>query len=172
MDGIRIVRVGAEDAREYNQFLVRGVREHRDTLRMSEGDIVAAPFATGDESSATFVALDQDGRWSGTVAVERERGREKRAHIAWILRMYVAVEFSRRGVGQQLLLAAIEYGTTLRGVEKLNLTVAAHNDTAVRLYEKHGFREFSREADAFRDPTPRTELSMSMVLAPAPAVAS
>jgi ribosomal protein S18 acetylase RimI-like enzyme len=164
MDGIEVGRLTAGDAGRYNEFLLRGVREHRDTLRISENDILRAPFVTAGDGAATFVALTREGNWAGTVAVERERGREKREHIAWIVRMYVASEHGGRGVGNALLAHAMDYARTLPGVAKLNLTVAAHNQHAVRLYQRHGFREFSRELDAFRDPTPRTELSLSVAL--------
>ena len=164
MDGIEVGRLREADAGRYNQFLLRGVREHGDTLRISERDILRAPFATVEDAGATFVAATREGNWVGTVAVERERGREKREHIAWILRMYVASEHGGRGVGSALLTYAMDYARTLPGVAKLNLTVAAHNEHAVRLYQRHGFREFAREVDAFRDPTPRTELSFSVVL--------
>jgi ribosomal protein S18 acetylase RimI-like enzyme len=164
MDGIEVVRLGEGDAGRYNEFLLRGVREHRDTLRISEGDVLRAPFATAGDAGATFVAVTKEGHWAGTVAVERERGREKREHIAWIVRMYVANEHAGRGVGRALLTHAMDHARTLPGVAKLNLTVAAHNEHAVRLYQRHGFREFSREVDAFRDPVSRTELSLSVVL--------
>jgi ribosomal protein S18 acetylase RimI-like enzyme len=157
--------LSAPDAAKYNAFLTRGVRQHPDTLRIAEADILAVPFTTEPTAdSVTFVAVHGDGAFLGTVAVERERGREKRRHVAWLLRMYVASEHAGRGVGRALLLHAIAHARSLQGVAKLNLTVAAHNARAVALYERHGFREFSREEDAFRDPTPRAELSMSLAL--------
>jgi GNAT superfamily N-acetyltransferase len=156
-----LTQLAAEDAPAYNAFLARGVREHPDTLRISESDIAAVPFRTASAEGATFVARDPDGAWLGVVTVEREQGREKRRHIAWILRMYVARASAGAGVGRALLRRAIEHGRELSGVTKLNLTVAAHNQAAVALYESEDFRAFSREEDAFRDAEPRTELSMS-----------
>jgi ribosomal protein S18 acetylase RimI-like enzyme len=161
----RIVLLEAPLAEEYNAFMRRGVRAHPDTLRIAEADIVAAPFAVAPTpDKRTLVALVDGGAWAGTVSVERELGRVKRQHIAWVVRMYVAREYGGRGIGARLLLRAIAEGRAMPGVSKLNLTVAAHNEHAVRLYERHGFREFSREPDAFRDPEPRTELSMTLAL--------
>lgn len=160
---IRALR--APDAVAYNALLTRGVRQHPDTLRIAEADIAESPFDTGERpDAATFAAVSPDGGFIGTVAVERERGRQKRRHVAWLLRMYVTLEAAGQGVGRALLAHGIEFARTLPGVEKLNLTVAAHNQRAVALYQRHGFREFSREEDAFRDPSPRTELSMSLRL--------
>jgi ribosomal protein S18 acetylase RimI-like enzyme len=153
--------LGAADAVAYNAFLLRGVREHPDTLRISEADISAAPFTTEQRDGATFVAQDEDGGWLGVVTVEREQGRTKRRHIGWILRMYVSAESAGAGVGRALLRHAVGHARQLPGVEKLNLTVAAHNQRAVALYESEGFRGIGREDDAFRDPTPRAELTLS-----------
>lgn len=153
--------LGAADTAAYNAFLRRGVREHPDTLRISEADVMAAPFSAEPVEGATFVAHDAQGVWLGTVTVEREQGRSKRRHVAWILRMYVSAESAGAGVGRALLRHAIEHARTLPGVEKLNLTVAAHNQRAVALYESEGFRGIGCEEDAFRDPTPRTELTLS-----------
>jgi ribosomal protein S18 acetylase RimI-like enzyme len=155
----------ASDATAYNDFFRQGTLAHPDTLRITPGDIAAAPFKTdhGAEGS-TFVAQDAAGAWLGVVTLAREQGREKRRHIAWVLRMYVAASGAGAGVGRALLQAALHRARELPGVEKVNLTVAAHNARAVGLYESVGFRSFGREEDAFRDPTPRAELSMSLKL--------
>lgn len=161
----RIATLDADDAPAYNEFLRRGVLAHPDTLRIAEADILATPFATADSpAGATLVACDDEGRWLGVVTVERESGRQKRQHIAWIYRMYVAAEFAGAGVGRSLLAAAITRARGLAGVSKVNLTVAAHNLGAIRLYTSAGFREFARETDAFRSPTRQTEVSMSLSL--------
>lgn len=149
----------------YNDFFRRGTEAHPDTLRISPADIAATPFRTEHGSDgSTLVAQDTAGHWLGVVTIEREAGREKRRHLAWVLRMYVAAESARRGVGRTLLQAALARAKELPGVEKVNLTVAAHNEPAVRLYESVGFRAFAREEDAFRDPEPRTELTMALRL--------
>ncbi|HEY6078729.1 MAG TPA: GNAT family N-acetyltransferase, partial [Polyangiaceae bacterium] len=68
------------------------------------------------------------------------------------------------GVGRALLRAAVARARSCAGVDKVNLTVAAHNERAVGLYGSEGFQLIGREEDAFRDPTPRTELTMSLSL--------
>jgi GNAT superfamily N-acetyltransferase len=157
--------LSADDAAAYNDFFRQGVVDHPDTLRISPADMAAAPFKTvhGSEGT-TFAARDAHGTWLGVVTVEREQGREKRRHIAWVLRMYVAQSKAGAGVGRALMKAALARARELPGVAKLNLTVAAHNARAVGLYESEGFRTIAREVDAFRDPEPRTELTMTCAL--------
>jgi GNAT superfamily N-acetyltransferase len=164
-DTILVQPLSAADAGAYNDFFSQGALAHPDTLRISPADIAAAPFKTDHGANgATLVALDAHGHWLGVVTIEREAGREKRRHIAWVLRMYVASASAGRGVGKALLKAAIARARELPGVAKVNLTVAAHNARAVGLYESVGFRTFSRELDAFRDSEPRSELTMALPL--------
>lgn len=157
--------LAAADAERYNQFLLQGVKAHPDTLRLSELDILAAPFTLQHGSEGdTFAAVERDGRWLGVVTIEREQGRSKRRHVAWLLRMYVHAASTGAGVGRALLRRAIARSRSVVGVEKVNLTVAAHNTRAVQLYESEGFRVFAREDDAFRDELPRSELTLSLRL--------
>ena len=151
-----------DDAAAYNELLLRGVEQHPDTLRISPADITAQPFKTPHSAeSATFAAVAANGSWLGVVTVEREQGRSKRRHVAWVLRMYVDARAAGGGIGRALLRQAITLAQGFEGVAKLNLTVAAHNQRAVGLYESEGFTTFAREDDAFRDPTPRAELTLS-----------
>lgn len=162
---VHIAPLGPQDAAAYNAFLLAGIAAHPDTLRIASADIAAAPFTTDETSeTATLLARSADGTWLGVVTIEREQGRQKRRHIAWIYRMYVASNHSGGGIGRSLLRAALERARTMPGVAKVNLTVAAHNQRAIALYASERFREFAREEDAFRDPEPRTELSMSLAL--------
>lgn len=163
---VQIAVATAEDAPAYNAFLRRGIAAHPDTLRIAIDDIDRAPFSTEPSADGqTFVACASDARWLGVVTIERERGRHKRRHIAWIVRMYVDADHAGSGIGRRLLQAAIAHARGLAGVDKLNLTVAAHNLAAIQLYTSEGFREFAREDDAFRSPAPQSELTMSLRLA-------
>ena len=165
MADFSVRRLRGDEAARYNEMFALGTEAHPDTLRITRADIVAAPFVTDPSAEAvTLVAITDQGSWLGVGSVERERGREKRRHIAWFVRMYVVASEAKRGVGRALLRAALAEARTMPGVEKVNLTVAAENEGAVRLYESEGFMIFAREEDAFRDGQKRTELSMSVVL--------
>jgi GNAT superfamily N-acetyltransferase len=161
MSAYHLLALTPEDGARYNAFLSEGCRRHPDTLRIAPADIEAAPFVLASSAeSCTLVALSGAGEWLGVGTVEREQGRVKRRHVAWIVRMYVATP--GLGIGRALLQQLKARAAAMAGVCKLQLTVAAHNVAAVELYCSEGFTEFSREPDAFfAGERSVTELSMS-----------
>jgi GNAT superfamily N-acetyltransferase len=170
--GLTIRRLRPEDADAYNAFFAAGTDAHPDTLRITRADIAAAPFViappaeaqTAPESVvlvATGGPAPAEGRWLGVVAVERERGRTRRRHVAWLVRMYVEQSAAGRGVGRALVRAAIAEAEAMPGVTKLNLTVVEKNPGAVKLYTSEGFVPFAREEGAFADDPASVELSLS-----------
>lgn len=62
----------------------------------------------------------------------------------------VARPFRRRGVGEALLSALLEWTATAPEVERIELSVFAHNQAAIALYRKVGFVEEARLARAFK----------------------
>lgn len=161
----RITPLTAADADRYNALVIAATKRHSDTLRMCEEDVVSVPFSTTQTSEAvTLVALDDNGEWLGVGSLEREQGRLKRRHVAWVVRMIVTAQGA--GIGRAILRALKQHATTLPGVTKVNLTVASHNERAVQLYTSEGFVEFARETDGFYDGERAvTEVSMSWPLA-------
>ena len=106
-DDVVLRALRAEDGARYNEFFLQGVRTHPDTLRISPADMAAAPFKTEHGTEGTTFVAERAGQWLGVVTLEREQGREKRRHIAWVLRMYVAQNSAGAGVGRRLLQAAL-----------------------------------------------------------------
>ena len=155
---IRSLEPGDEVA--YNTYLLEGVRRHPHFLRISVEDIERSPFSTqGNVDRVTLLAAEGE-QWLGVGSLERELGRSKRRHIAWVMRMLVLSP--GRGIGRLLLRELQLRGQAMPGVEKLNLTVVLENEAACHLYRSQGFVEFSREVDAFRyQGLGSTELSMS-----------
>jgi GNAT superfamily N-acetyltransferase len=62
--------------------------------------------------------------------------------VLW--KLYVLPGHHGRGIGHQLLEAAIERALEL-GHARLSVSVVDGNDRAMRFYERHGFREVARE---------------------------
>jgi putative acetyltransferase len=98
--------------------------------------------------AAVFVA-DDDGEIVGRLSLARDPHPASR-HVA-DLGLMVAAEHRGRGIGRQLLEAAVEW-SRLSEIRKLELHVFPHNAPALRLYESFGFeREGYRRAHYARD---------------------
>lgn len=92
------------------------------------------------DNQASLVAVHGD-RVIGHLNVSREEGPMTR-HVA-SLGMAVAPEWRRRGVGSALLIESIRWAKEM-GVQKLALSVYPHNEAALALYRKFGFRTEGR----------------------------
>jgi len=86
-------------------------------------------------NAAVYVAEDE-GRIVGRLSIARDQHPASR-HVA-DLGLMVAESHRRRGVGTQLLRAAVQWGRHA-GVRKLELHVFPWNTGAIALYEKFGF---------------------------------
>ena len=85
--------------------------------------------------AAVFVA-DDDGEIVGRLSLARDPHPASR-HVA-DLGLMVAAEHRGRGIGRQLLEAAVEW-SRMSEIGKLELHVFPHNEPALRLYESFGF---------------------------------
>jgi L-phenylalanine/L-methionine N-acetyltransferase len=89
---------------------------------------------------ASLVAVHGE-RVIGHLNAAREEG-PMTGHVA-SLGMAVAPDWRGKGVGSALLAEAIRWAKEMR-VEKLALSVYPHNEAALALYRKFGFREEGR----------------------------
>ncbi|HVR21454.1 MAG TPA: GNAT family N-acetyltransferase [Polyangiaceae bacterium] len=153
----------ADDHDAYNAFFAHGAARYPAHFRIDPADFRDRPFPT-EPSGVGYTLVAHDGaRWLGVATLEREQGRVKRRHIAWVLRMLVIEP--NAGVGRALLRELKRIARSMPGVEKLNLTVAVDNAAAVHLYASEGFVPFAQERDAFRAGDTRVdELTMSLSL--------
>jgi RimJ/RimL family protein N-acetyltransferase len=87
-------------------------------------------------SNQALLVADIGDRLVGYIAVLGGPYRRNR-HTAHLV-IGVLEEFSRRGIGGALLDAAIRWAASAE-FHRLELTVMAHHDTAIRLYERKGF---------------------------------
>jgi len=115
-------------------------------------------------SNQTLLVADIGGRVVGYVAVLGGPYR-RNSHTAYLV-MGVLEAFSGQGVGGALLDAAMCRAANAN-LHRLELTVMAHNDRAIRLYERKGFlregirRHSLRVRDAWVD-----EVFMARLLPP------
>jgi RimJ/RimL family protein N-acetyltransferase len=129
-DAAALVRLGSEIGSEPEGWLIsggwRGAGAERRYLRA----------VRRSRDAAVFVAETPEGV-VGRLSVARDSHPASR-HVA-DLGLMVAASHRRRGIGTALLDAAVSWARE-SGVRKLELHVFPHNEGAIALYEKYGFR--------------------------------
>lgn len=94
----------------------------------------------------TWIVAEVDGKvvGHGNLIV---RSTPRRAHIGEIA-MGVADDFAGRGIGTAILSALLDVADNWRGLKRIELTVYAENEAAIRLYAAHGFEVEGRHVKA------------------------
>jgi RimJ/RimL family protein N-acetyltransferase len=110
------------------------IEEQRETIRRVR--------ATENQ---TILVAEADSRLVGYIAGIGGQYRRNR-HSAYVV-VAVLQAFSGRGIGTQLF-ERLEAWAVERVIHRVELTVMAHNERAIRLYEKLGFHREGRKRDA------------------------
>jgi RimJ/RimL family protein N-acetyltransferase len=76
--------------------------------------------------------------------------RQRAMHRGEIVQVYVDSNYRGQNIGEQLIRRTLDYAFTLDGIEQVQLSVIASNKTAIRLYEKLGFRAFGIQPRYFK----------------------
>jgi ribosomal protein S18 acetylase RimI-like enzyme len=90
-----------------------------------------------------------EGKLAGIVGLASEP-REKARHKATLFGMYVSGKVRQRGLGQQLVQAALAEAQNHTGLQLIQLTVTAGNEAAFNLYQRCGFIQYGLEPMAVR----------------------
>jgi len=123
-------------------FMLYEPGERRTTLAQLLGEIERLDHAP---NRAIFVAATAENDLAGYIAATGGSARRNR-HKA-DLTIAVTQEHSGQGLGTRLM-QTIEEWARAQGLHKLELTVMAHNERAIALYRKMGFRDEGRQADS------------------------
>ncbi len=113
-----------------------------------EPDLVqtAARLAASDDRC--FFGAFQGEQLVGIMRLSRyEAANEK--HRAYLDGLFVLPAFRRDGCGRDLVRAALNRAAGLPGVRRVNLSVVAQQEAAIRLYQSFGFRVYGTEPEAF-----------------------
>lgn len=100
-----------------------------------------------DKFNFIIGAFDND-KLIGIATFVRET-KKKISHRGNIYGMFVHPDYQSKGIGYQLLSELLEKAFKIDGVLQINLGVMAENTSAVRLYEKSGFKTYGIEKNAF-----------------------
>jgi RimJ/RimL family protein N-acetyltransferase len=153
----RVRALTEADAASYRALRLRALREEPEAFLITpeeEGLNTIEEFArrlraewSGPEGGL-FGAFEA-GALVGLCGYGREK-RIKYRHKAFIWGMYVAPEARGRGLGRELLAAALDRLRSLPDVEQVNLQVTAVNAAAAELYRSMGFVRIGLEPRSMR----------------------
>ena len=76
--------------------------------------------------------------------------RKRASHRGELVQVYVESGYRGQNLGERLLRYALDYAFTQAGIEQVQLSVIASNQTAIRLYEKLGFKSFGVQPHYFK----------------------
>jgi RimJ/RimL family protein N-acetyltransferase len=162
----------ASDAAAFWALRLRGFREEPDSFstsfeeasRLPAGHAASLLAREGRSPDDFVLGAFRDGALVGIVGFAREL-RMRRSHRGVVWGMHVAREARGAGVGRALIAALVERARALPGLCRLNLTVMAANEGAVRLYQRAGFEVWGRETAAMvHDGRRHDEYSMALAL--------
>ena len=148
-DAFIIHRLGQGDVAAYREIRLEALERHPEAFGASFEDEAAQPVAAYERrllTSDVFGGLI-GGALMGIARFSLEPG-AKRHHIGVLTGMYVRK--SARGGGLASALVQRIIHTAHGRVERVNLTVTALNEAALRLYQRHGFRIYGTEPDALK----------------------
>lgn len=94
-------------------------------------------------------AFDDKDILVGIVTFVRDNG-VKTSHKSNVFGMYVAKDMRGKGVGKKLMYELIRISKGIVGLEQINLTVVAYNDSAKNLYKSLGFQIYGLERRALK----------------------
>ncbi|MGN8275223.1 N-acetyltransferase family protein [Pseudomonas sp. SMN5] len=148
-----IRRLRAGDASAYRELMLQAYARHPQAFTSSVNERAALPINWWESrlTSRLDVLLGAfvGDELVGIVGLALEP-REKARHKALLFGMYVSEQHHRRGLGQQLLEAALAEARRHAFLRLVQLTVTAGNDPAIRLYQRCGFALYGLEPQAIR----------------------
>lgn len=102
-----------------------------------------------DDDTACILGAFQGDTPIGMMVIRREQ-KQKSRHKASLNSVYVTSEWRGKGVGRELLAAALDRARAMQGLEQLVLGVSSDNVSAIRLYESVGFVLYGHEPRALK----------------------
>ncbi len=95
-----------------------------------------------------FGAFDVD-KLIGIAGFDR-MDRKRARHRGELVQVYVDSNYRGQNLGERLIRSIVEYAFTMDGLEQIQLSVIAGNQSAIKLYEKIGFRSYGFQRHYFK----------------------
>ena len=148
-----IRRLTPADVAPYRALRLRALRDHAEAFTSGYEEESLRPESAAaqrlaETSSTRFWGAFVAGVLAGTVGLDFEQ-RVKARHKAMVIGMFVAPEFTRRGIARALIENLVRDARASQ-IELLVLTVTDGNHGAQQLYLDTGFVSFGIEPRAIR----------------------
>lgn len=146
-----IRRLVAADVIAYRNLMLEAYEMHVDAFTSSAAERAALPMSWWERRLRTDPAADEIvigallGDTLAGVAGLSFEPREKAKHKATLFGMYVPQAQRQRGLGRQLVMAALTHARHRHGTRLVQLTVTQGNAAAEALYRRCGFIPFGLE---------------------------
>jgi RimJ/RimL family protein N-acetyltransferase len=146
----------ADDAPAYCALRLQGLQAHPEAFGADYATNAARPIedwrermhsGAGGEQGITYVA-EAAGELIGMTALVRNDGAKMR-HAGSIFSVYTRADWRGTGVADALLEACVDYARAL-GLRLVRLGVATTNSSAIRLYQRCGFRVYGVEPESIQ----------------------
>ena len=145
--------LGAGDAEAYRALMLEAYGVYPQAFTSSVAERAAMPLSWWEKRLSSLLdcllgAFEGD-ELAGIVGLAFEP-REKARHKVTLFGMYVTEAHQRKGLGRQLVEAALEEARQHPRLKLIQLTVTAGNDAAFALYQRCGFIQYGLEPLAVR----------------------
>ncbi|MBD8147061.1 GNAT family N-acetyltransferase [Pseudomonas fluorescens] len=143
----------SNDAQAYRALMLEAYEAYPQAFTSSVAERAAMPLSWWekrlDNPLDRLLGAFEDGRLAGIVGLAFEP-REKARHKVTLFGMYVTQPYQHRGLGRQLVEAALAQARRHPRLQLIQLTVTAGNDAALALYQRCGFIQYGLEPLAVR----------------------
>lgn len=144
-----IRRLTRDDAALYRDIRLESLKLYPHAYATTWESSSALPdehWASSPERMALFGAFAENGEMLGLVGYFRSNG-DKDRHRGWLVQMYVREAARGSGCAMALVEAVIAHAET--EVLEVHLGVWDKNPSAIRFYEKAGFRIYASDPRAY-----------------------
>lgn len=146
-----IERLQPRHAAAYRALMLEGYTLHPEAFTSSTDERAALPLSwwearldDKDDALEVVLAITDQQTILGVVGLAFNN-REKARHKVSLFGMYVPQNQQHKGLGHQLVHAALNHASLRPHASLIQLTVSEHNTAALRLYEQSGFTVFGLE---------------------------
>jgi RimJ/RimL family protein N-acetyltransferase len=106
-------------------------------------------FIENDSPDHVMFGAFDDERLIGITGFNR-MARQRAMHRGELVQVYLDSNYRGQNIGEKLIRWVLDYAFNLEGIEQVQLSVIANNQTAIKLYEKIGFKTFGVQRRYFK----------------------